>query len=297
MGVGRVAAVRSRDPPLAKSLHPHPQAVNFLLDGAHQLVDLLDPLQEEAHAGLGGGLLRRVLVVHRHDRPGQSVVDDAELRAVDAVPQVAVGAFVGQVVLNSIGTEDSWSPSEIAVDTREVLGRQRDELVGHGLFGRVGIEAGAPQHHEVVVALDECGDRHFQFGDERVLFGLHPDDRLTSRDDVTCMTQSFAPGVTHAGELLGEDLSAELLHLLDVPSRRTAVEGDGGVSMCDGCLDGFERAVGADLLGAGSVSCERRGCNDCLIHFVLPGRGRELLTHIVPRYNNIFLRNYQFTMS
>jgi len=209
----------SRLAPPAKSLHPHPQAVNLLLDGSHQLVDLLDPLEEEAHAGLGGGLLRRVLVVHRHDRPGQFVVDDAELRAVDAVPQVAVRALVAQVVLDSVGAEDGRSPSEVTVDTREVLGRQRDELVGHGLLGRVGVETGTAQHHEVVLTLDERADRCVQLGNERVLLGLRPHDRLPVRDDVARVAQGFTPGVPHAGEFLGEDLCAELLHLLDVLGR------------------------------------------------------------------------------
>lgn len=64
-----------------------------------------------------------MLVVHRHNRPGQSVLDDAELGTVDAVPEVAVGALVAQVVLDSVGAEDGRPPSEVTVDARQVLGR------------------------------------------------------------------------------------------------------------------------------------------------------------------------------
>lgn len=294
VGVGRVATVRSNNSPRAKSLHPHPQPVNFGLDGAHQLIDLLDPLQEEVHPGLGGGLLRRVLVVHRHDRPGQPVANDAELRAVDAVPEVAVGALVGQVVLDGVGTENRRPPAEVAVDARQVLGGQRDELVRHGLLGRVGVEASPTQHHEVVVALGERADRQLQLGNERVLLRFRPHDRLAGRDDVVRVAQGFTPGVPHAGEFLGEDLSAEPLHLLDVLGRRAAVDGDGGVAVRDSRLNGLERAVGANRLGIAVVGCERRGRDDGLTHFVLPSSGWVLLTLVVPRYNNTFLPITQY---
>src|SRR3990167_219715 len=115
---GGTAASWLAVPPSVKSLHPHPQPINFGLDGTRQLIHLHDPLQEEVHAGLGGGLLWRMLVVYRHDRPGQPILDDAELWAVDAVPEVTVGALVGQVVIDCVGAENRRPPAKVAVDTR-----------------------------------------------------------------------------------------------------------------------------------------------------------------------------------